>query len=95
MPNANIWNGRFRLESSPYLSITSYTGSSSVAWYLLADPSQLPVIEIVALNGNVMPIVESAAVDFSSLGVAFRGYSDCGVRAQEPRGGVQADGGSS
>jgi hypothetical protein len=93
--DANIWRGRFRVESSPYMSNSAYTGNSAVAWYLLADPNDIPVIEIAALNGRVEPIVETADADFNVLGVRMRGYSDIGVELQEFRGGVRADGGSS
>ena len=95
MPSGNVWQGSFQIESSPYLSITSYTGADPAAWYLLADPRQLAVLEICALNGRVEPIVESATADFNVLGIQMRGYSDVGCRIQEPRGGVRADGGSS
>lgn len=93
--STNIWQGRFRVESSPYMSNSSYTGYSAAAWYMLADPDELPVIEIVALNGRVEPIVETANADFNALGVQMRGYSDIGVAKQEHRAGVRADGGSS
>lgn len=93
--NANIYRGRFRVESSPYMHNTSYTGYSAAAWYMLADPAEMPVIEIAALNGRVEPIVETADAEFNVLGVQMRGYSDVGVNLQEVRGGVRADGGSS
>lgn len=93
--DANIWRGRFRVLSSPYMSNTSYTGNSAVAWYMLADPNDIPVIEIAALNGRVEPTVETADAPFNFLGVQMRGFSDIGVNLQEARGGVRADGGSS
>ena len=89
-PDANIWRGRFRVESSPYMHNTAYTGASATAWYLLANPNEMPVIEIAALNGNVMPVVETADADFNVLGIQMRGYSDVGVALQEYRGGVRA-----
>ena len=92
---ANPYAGRFRVESSPYMSNANYTGYSAAAWYMLADPAVLPVIEIVALNGRVEPTVESADAEFNTLGVQMRGYCDIGVELQEYRGGVRADGGSS
>jgi hypothetical protein len=95
MSNINVFRGRFRLESSPYISNSTYTGNTSTAWWLLADPNVLPVIAIAALNGNVMPTVETADAEFNVLGVQMRGYSDVGVNFQEYRGGVHADGGSS
>lgn len=94
-PDGNVWRGRFRVESSPYISNSSYTGYTSAGWWLLADPAELPVIEIAALNGRVEPTVESADADFNTLGIQMRGYSDVGVKRQEYRGGVYADGGSS
>lgn len=91
----NIFRGRFRVESSPYMSNSSYTGYSASEWYLLADPNELPAVEIVALNGRVEPVVETADADFNTLGVQMRGYSDVGVKEQEYRAAVEADGGTS
>ena len=95
LSNVNVFRGRFLVVSSPYMSNTSYTGYSAAAWYMLASPSDLPVIEIAALNGRVEPVVETADADFNVLGVQMRGYSDVGVTKQEYRAGVRADGGSS
>jgi hypothetical protein len=92
MPSGNVWQGRFRVESSPYMENAGYTGYSSEAWYLLADPSQMPVIEIAALNGRVEPTVETAEASFNVLGIQMRGWSDIGVALQEYRGGVRSDG---
>ena len=95
LSNVNVFRGRFLVVSSPYMSNTSYTGYSAAAWYMLASPSDLPVIEIAALNGRVEPVVETADADFNVLGVQMRGYSDVGVTKQEYRAGVRADGGAS
>ncbi len=93
--NANVWRGRFRVETSPYMHNTAYTGYSTSAWYLMADPGTLPTIEIAALNGRVEPTIDTADADFNVLGVQMRGYSDVGVALQEYRACVKADGGSS
>lgn len=93
--DANIWRGRFRVESSPYMSNSAYTGYDAAKWYMLADPAELPTIEIVALNGRVEPVVETADADFNVLGIQMRGYSDVGVALQEFRACVKADGGAS
>lgn len=95
LSDTNVFRGRFRVESSPYISNSSYTGYTTVGWWMLADPTIYPVIEIAALNGKVEPTVESADAEFNVLGVQMRGYSDIGVHRQEYRGGVYADGGSS
>jgi hypothetical protein len=95
LSDVNVFAGRFRLESSAYMHNTAYTGYSSSAWYMMADPSELSTIEIVALNGRVEPVVESADADFNQLGIQMRGYSDVGVALQEFRACVKADGGAS
>lgn len=95
IPNANPFKGRFAVKSSPYISNSSYTGNTSTAWWMLANPSECAVIEIAAYQGRVEPTVESAQADFNTLGVQFRGVSRVGVKRQEYRGGVHADGGAS
>lgn len=91
-PVANPHQGKFRVEVSRYLSNSAYTGYSSKAWYLLADPNDLPVIEVAFLNGQESPTIETADADFSVLGIQMRGYHDFGVALQDYRGGLKAKG---
>jgi len=91
-PVANPHQGKFRIEVSRYLSNALYTGNSAKAWYLLADPSDLPVIEMAFLNGQEAPTVETSDADFNMLGIRMRGYHDFGVNLQDPRGGVKSKG---
>lgn len=91
-PIANPHAGKFRPVRSSYLSNPKYTGNSAKAWYLLADPADMPVIEVAFLNGQHQPTVESADADFNTLGIQMRGYHDFGVAKQEPRGGVKMKG---
>jgi len=91
-PVANPHAGKFRVEVSRYLSNAQYTGFSDKAWYLLADPADLPVIEVAFLNGQESPTIETAEADFHVLGIQMRGYHDFGVALQEPRGGVKSKG---
>jgi phage head maturation protease len=84
--------GKFRVVQSSYLSNSNYTGYSTTAWYLLADPSDLAVIEVVFLNGREQPVVESADADFNSLGIQFRGYHDFGCSLMEFRAGLKSKG---
>ncbi|MGC9455253.1 MAG: hypothetical protein ACP5HU_10370 [Phycisphaerae bacterium] len=91
-PVANPHQNKFRAEVSRYLSNSSYTGNSEKAWYLLADPQDLPVIEVAFLNGQESPTIETADADFGTLGVQMRGYHDFGVNLQDPRGGVKSKG---
>jgi len=91
-PVANPHQGKFRTEVSRYLANSSYTGSSSKAWYLLADPNDLPVIEVAFLNGQESPTIETAEADFNVLGVQMRGVHDFGVSLQDPKGGCKSKG---
>ena len=91
-PITNPHQGKFRVEVSRYLGNSTYTGSSTKAWYLLAEPTDLPVIEVAFLNGQEAPTIETAEADFHVLGVQMRGYHDFGVALQDPRGGVKVKG---
>jgi hypothetical protein len=88
----NIFGGRYNVVTSAYMENSSYTGNSNAAWYLLADPNDLPVIEVGFLNGNESPTVETEAAEFNMLGIALRGYYDFGAALQEFRGGVRSAG---
>ncbi|MEP0848346.1 MAG: hypothetical protein HRF50_16175 [Phycisphaerae bacterium] len=91
-PVANPHTGKFRVEVSRYLSNQQYPGYSEKAWYLLADPIDLPVIEVAFLNGQESPTIETADADFNVLGIQMRGYHDFGASLQEPRGGIKSKG---
>ncbi len=89
---SNPHAGKFTVVRSAYLSSSAITGYSAAAWYLLADPNDIAVIEAAFLNGVETPTVESADADFDSLGVQMRGYHDFGVALQEYRGGIKMKG---
>ena len=80
------------MEVSRYLSNSHYAGNSAKAWYLLADPNDLPVIEVAFLNGQEAPTIETAEADFSVLGIQLRGYHDFGCALQDNRAGVKSKG---
>lgn len=86
------WTGMFRLEMSRYLANSAYTGYSTKAWYMLADPNDLPVIEVGFLNGQMEPTIETSEMDFNRLGIALRGFHDFGVKKQEYRAAVKLKG---
>lgn len=92
VPNRNTWVGKYRPVMSSYLSNTSFTGYSTTAWFLIADPMDMPTVEVAFLNGRQTPIVESADADFESLGIKMRGYHDFGVSLQEYRASVRSAG---
>ncbi len=91
-PTTNPHVGKFDVVSSVYLANASFTGASSKAWYLLADPNRLPSIEVAFLNGVDRPTVEKTDADFNSLGILFRGFIDFGVREQDHRGALKLKG---
>ncbi len=91
-PTANVFAGRFETVTTPYLSNATIAGYSAAAWYLLADPKNLAAIETVFLNGQEAPTIESAEAEFSTLGVALRGFHDFGVKKQEFRAGIKSKG---
>ena len=91
-PVTNPHQGKFRVEVSRYLSNAQYAGSSSKAWYLLAEPGDLPVIEVAFLNGQEAPTIETADADFNVLGIQLRGHHDFGATLQDHRGGLKSKG---
>jgi hypothetical protein len=77
-PTANVLAGRYRVVSSAYLTSTS-------TWWLMADPNDLPAMEVAYLNGMTTPVVQQADADFNQLGIQFRGYYAYGVAKAEAR----------
>jgi hypothetical protein len=92
MTTSNPHQGKFRVEVSRYLGNVTFPGNSTKAWYLLADPNDLPLIEVAFLNGQESPTIETAEADFNMLGIKMRGYHDFGVALQDPRAGLKAKG---
>jgi hypothetical protein len=93
-PSTNVWQGSFTPMVSPWLSNTTLTGASTTAWYLLADPQDVPVLEIAYLNGQQTPTVEFFGLDTDPkvLGVTWRVYWDFGAGLAEYRAGVKSKG---
>ncbi len=83
-PERNVMAGRYQVVASTYLS-------NADDFYLLASPSDLPVMEVAFLAGVQSPIVETAEADFNTLGVQMRGYFDFGVAKAEYLAGIKAD----
>jgi hypothetical protein len=70
--------GRYQVVSSAYLS-------SATTWWLVANPADLPTMEVAFLNGQRQPTVEQAEADFDTLGIQVRGYFDFGVSKGDKR----------
>ena len=78
--------------SSPYLSNKTYEGNSEAAWYLFGKPGTVDTFEIGYLKGKRTPTVERGDMDFNVLGLWFRVFFDIGIREQDHRGMVKANG---
>lgn len=91
-PTQNPHAGKFKVVRSSYLNNAAIAGGSAKAWYLVADPQDLPVIEICFLDGQEMPTVETAEADFNRLGIQMRGFHDFGVAKQDHRAAVKSKG---
>lgn len=59
-------------------------------FYLLANPSELAVMDVAFLDGRDTPIVESADADFNTLGISMRSYHDFGVALANWYAGVRS-----
>lgn len=85
--------GMYQVACSVYLANSAMGGGySSLAWYMLADPNELPVIETAFLNGVETPTVEEVEMSADHLGMAWRAYHDFGVNKQEYRAALKLKG---
>ncbi|MBK8916318.1 MAG: hypothetical protein IPM64_17275 [Phycisphaerales bacterium] len=87
----NYFYGKYRVVSSAYLG-SAALGGNATAFFLLTDPAQLPLISAVFYNGQQVPTVESARLDYDRAGISMRGLFDFGVRLQEYRAGAMSPG---
>ncbi len=92
IPVGNPHQGKFTPVVSRYLGNSNFTGYSITAWYLLANPADLPTIEVAFLNGQESPTIEQADANFNTLGIQMRGFHDFGVNLQDPKGGFKSKG---
>lgn len=81
-----------QIVASPYLANSAYPGANENGWYLFGSPNQVDTFEIGFLKGRRTPTVERGDLDFNVLGMWFRVYFDVGVREQDFRGMVKANG---
>lgn len=89
---ANTFQSQYQPVVSPYLQNTKITGNSSTAFYLVADPMEASVVDVLFLNGNESPTIEQAAANFQTLGIQMRCYFDFGVTLADHRAGVKSKG---
>lgn len=92
VPTDNPHAGKFQTAASPYLNNSSITGYSAKAWYLFADPNDVPAIVVSYLRGRNAPVIERGQTNFDTLGVSWRGYFDFGVDYGDEQGAVKVKG---
>lgn len=81
-PANNPHAGKFEHVSSRYLTTDG-------TWYLLADPMDIAVMEVLFLNGQESPVIEQFMPAVDQLGIVYRGVYDFGCAAVEKRGAVK------
>ena len=84
--NKNIWRGAMELIVEPRLENANYTGYSTSTWYVIADPATIDTVEVAFLNGRRTPTVERFDTNSDTMGVIYRVFIDCGVKALDFRG---------
>ena len=77
--NVNVLAGRYQVVASSYLS-------SASTWWLVANPGELPAMEVAFLQGQRTPTVQQAEADFDTLGIQVRGHFSFGVAKAESKG---------
>lgn len=86
LPSKNIHRGALDLIVEPRLENANYTGYSATTWYVIADPMSIDTVEVAFLNGKRVPTVERFDSNPDTMGVIFRVFIDCGVKAMDFRG---------
>ena len=92
--------GSFKPSTSAMLNNTNalqmdgsaFSNQTSDHWYMFTNPAVLAAILIGFLNGNANPVIESAEVDFSKLGMQWRSYHDWGVAQGDPKAAQKNNG---
>lgn len=78
----NVMRNMLEPVTSPYLSGTDY-------WLF---NSTFPLVDVAFLNGRQTPVIETADVDFTQLGIQMRCYFDYGPSKGETKAAVYSTG---
>lgn len=92
IPALNPHVGKWIPLASPFINSTAITGYSATAWFLWADPADLPPFVVSYLNGRSQPTIESSDVSFERLGMSWRVVFDFGVDDAERLGVIKSKG---
>jgi ATP-dependent protease ClpP protease subunit len=79
--------GPLEVVSDPYLD-----ASSATAWYLIADPMDVPFLEVRFLDGNQTPYIDDTE-EFLTDAIRWKVRLDYGVAANDRRGAYKNAGG--
>lgn len=91
-PARNLFAGLAIPLSSPFINNTNITNNSATAWFLIADPADVPCLQLAFLRGQRTPTVENGDTDFATLGMSWRGFFDFGASLIDKRGAVMSKG---
>ena len=84
----NPYANQFTGFATPWLDnavATNNDANRHKTWYRFSDPATTPAFEVIYLNGNDSPVIQSAETDFNTLGMQFRCYYDYGFGESDPR----------
>jgi hypothetical protein len=90
--NENIWAGMFQPVASARLSNPAYTGYSTAAWYMLADPADAPVMEVGSSTASKSRSSRPPRPTSTRSAVRCAAISTSASKKAEYRGGVKMKG---
>ncbi len=83
-PANNPHAGNSAPAATPHLDASAIAGSSAVAWRLVANPQDVPAIEIAYVRGQRAPTTASGDTDSNTLDVPCRRIFGFGVSMLDP-----------
>ncbi len=92
-PTGNTFKDIAQLAVEPRLSDSTFTGYSTVAWYLFSNAMNAAVI-VGFLDGNESPTLETFGLDHdvNTLAFSFRVYFDFGCALADHRAAIRSKG---
>ena len=93
LPTGNTFKNIATLAVEPRLSTATFSGYSTVAWYLFSDPRNAAVI-VGFLDGMQSPTLETFGLDhdINTLSFGFRVYHDYGCALADYRAAIRSKG---
>lgn len=93
---SNPHAGTFQYRSTPWINNAivnkdkgTFTGLAAAdrpkTWYRFSNPQSAPALQVIYLNGQDTPTIESDDTDFNTMGIQFRCFFDFGFGATDQR----------